>query len=449
MAGENSSPNMGLPVPGVGVTDGPQYATDLNSCLALVDAHDHSPGNGVLITPTGLNINADLVFNSNNLTLARSIRFASQSAPIAQPTDLDCVYVSGVDLYYNDGNGNQVRITQSGGVAGSPGSISNLTSPASASYVAADSTFVWQSAANTAASLDCESVILRNSTANSKGLTLSPPNAMGADFSITLPALPASNLPVSMSNLGVMSAAAISNSQLDSSLQTKINTVPTIQRFLSSSGTYTTPANVNYLKIIMVGAGGGGGGSSTPGAGPGAGSAGGDTTFGSILTAGGGHGGDAGALGSALGGAGGVASISSPAYGQGWSGGTGGDSSGFQDGNPSIYAGVGGGGAASALGGGGGGGQGGGGSSAGGHAAAANTGAGGGGGGISGGNVTAAQSGAGGGAGAYIEVIIPSPGASYAYAVGAGGAAGGAGQNGTAGGAGGSGIIIIEEHYGS
>lgn len=186
------SPNMSLPVPVVGQEAGPQFATDVNSSLTIIDQHNHTSGSGVQIPTAGLNINADLSFNSNNLTQIRSSRYASQTSPLALATDLDCVYVSGVDLYYNDGNGNQVRLTQSGAVAGSPGSIANLVSPASASYNSVGSTFVWQSGANTPANMDGASYILRNLTANSKGLTLAPPNAMAADYSIVLPTLPSS-----------------------------------------------------------------------------------------------------------------------------------------------------------------------------------------------------------------------------------------------------------------
>lgn len=201
------SPNMSLIIPTTGVTAGPEYANDVNSSLTILDAHTHSPGSGVQVTPSGLNINADLSMGSNNLTLARSVRFQTQASPLALVTDLGCLYESGVDLYYNDGSGNQIRITQSGGVVGSPGSISGLTSPASATYVSVDSTFVWQSAANTPANTDTASVILRNLVANSKGLTLSPPNAMAANYSLVLPSLPGSTSFLTLDSSGNISGS--------------------------------------------------------------------------------------------------------------------------------------------------------------------------------------------------------------------------------------------------
>src|SRR4051812_5012966 len=103
MANETTSPNMLLPIPGVGLTDGPTFATDINYCLTIIDSHNHSSGNGVQITPAGININSDLSFGSNNAISLRTARYTSQASLIpASGSDLDCVYVSGVDLYYND-----------------------------------------------------------------------------------------------------------------------------------------------------------------------------------------------------------------------------------------------------------------------------------------------------------------------------------------------------------
>lgn len=215
MAFTTNSIYMSLPVPDVGQEPGPQYATDVNNCLTIVDQHSHLPGSGVPIVSAAININADLPFNNNNLTAARALRFQPQVVLIsASGADLGELYESGVDLYFNDGAGNQIRITQSGGIAGTPGSISNLTPPASASYVSADETFVFQSDANTPANLDAASITLRNLVANSHGLTLSPPPAMGSDYTITLPTLPGSTLPISLSSTGTVSAAQITTAQI-------------------------------------------------------------------------------------------------------------------------------------------------------------------------------------------------------------------------------------------
>lgn len=260
---------MVLPIPVVGVDPGPDYATDVNNCLTIIDGHNHSAGYGVQITPDGLDINSDLPINVNNLTLVRTVRFSAQSAVLVAPTDIGCLYEVGVDLYYNDGAGNNVRITQSGGVAGSPGSIANLTSPASASYVSANQTFVWQSAANTPANLDAASVIFRNLTANSKGLTLNPPAAMGSDYALTLPSLPASQKFMTLDASGNISAPwSVDNStiQITSNLLNVITVpdgaitpqklAPLGQQVSSSCGSFSTsalsPADVTNLSVTIT-----------------------------------------------------------------------------------------------------------------------------------------------------------------------------------------------------
>lgn len=213
-------------------------------------------------------------------------------------------------------------------------------------------------------------------------------------------------------------------------------TKPTIQKFLSGSGTYTLPANVKWIRVRLLGGGGGGAGSSDVTENGGTGGNATATTFGSaLLSAGGGIGSTGGGPGTA--GPGGTSSLGG-ATGFAITGGMG--SGGQQTNTAGAYASSGCGGS-SALGGAGGGGV----ASGAGNAASANTG--GGGGGASGPNAGQSNSGGGGGAGGYVEAVITSPAATYAYAVGAAGSAGIAGTNGFAGGAGSAGFIIVEEHY--
>lgn len=208
-------------------------------------------------------------------------------------------------------------------------------------------------------------------------------------------------------------------------------TSPTIQAFTTGSGTYTTPAGALYIRVRMVGAGGGGGGSGT--ASQGTGQTGGISTFGTTLLVA--NGGVGAVGGGGAGGAGGTASLGTGPIGTALTGGSGcGGTSlvafaaGGQGGS-SPFGGAGAGGNANGAGGGG----------------VHNTGGGGGG----GGNGTGASqtSGPGGGSGGYVDAIITSPSATYAYAVGAASLGGTAGTLGFAGGAGGRGYIEVTEYY--
>lgn len=201
---------------------------------------------------------------------------------------------------------------------------------------------------------------------------------------------------------------------------------PTIQKFTTGSGTYTTPANVKWIRVRMVGGGGGGAGS---GPSAGAGGNGGNSTFGtSLLSAGGGLGNS-----SASGGQGGSSSLGAGPTGLALTGGAG---SSFAQ----VANGEGGVGGSSAFGGNGGGGYG---NSSAGTSGSTNTGGGGGG----AGGFAGWSGAAGGGAGGYVDAIITSPAPTYSYSVGSSGTGGSPGTSGYAGGAGGSGIIIVEEHY--
>ena len=231
---------------------------------------------------------------------------------------------------------------------------------------------------------------------------------------------------------GNVSGSAAAPSDLTAANVASIFTVPTIQKFTSGSGTYTTPSNCRWIRVRLVGGGGGGSGGGTS---AGVGSNGGDTTFGSSLLSG--SAGAGAGVGSGSGGAGGSASLGSGPIGVAIAGEYG--SGGIYD-APAPAQNNGGVGGGSALFGGRGW------SSNNGTAGSgiANTGGGGGGGCAQ--SVTA-YSGCGGGAGGSVDAIITSPSATYSYSVGSGGGGGTAGTNGAAGGAGAAGIIIVEEHY--
>ncbi len=211
-------------------------------------------------------------------------------------------------------------------------------------------------------------------------------------------------------------------------------TAPTVTTFTSGSGTYTTPAGVSYIRVVMVGGGGGGAGSGTASASS-AGSNGNPSSFGSsLLVANGG----AGAAFDAAGGAGGTASLGTGPIGIAVTGASGaGNASGSititLSGGHGGQTTLGGGGAPGARG-----------ANAGG-AAKTNTGSGGAGGGA--GLTASIITGSGGGAGGYVDAIINAPAATYAYVVGSFGPGGSAGTSGAAGGNGADGIIYVYEYY--
>lgn len=200
------TPNMGLVVPGVSTEPGPEWAQEINADLGVLDQHNHTPGQGVQITPAGININVDLPFNSNNATLLKTANFINQGSTLTgMAPNLGCVYVAGGELIYNDEAGNVVPITNNGSVNAGAGSITGLPSgTASASYSAG--TFIWQSATNTPATMDMGSVIIRNTTASAHGVTVQPVSALSSNYSLTLPTVPGATSFVQLDSSGNLTA---------------------------------------------------------------------------------------------------------------------------------------------------------------------------------------------------------------------------------------------------
>ncbi len=263
MADFNNSTNMNLPIPTVGIAGGPTWATLLDSCLTILDGHSHVAGSGVPITPSAMNINIDLSMGGNNLTTARSLRLSANGAALALVTDIGCLYEVGDDLYYNDGAGNQIRMTQAGSIVGSAGSITGLPSgTASAVYSAISSKFVWQSATNTAADMDMGAAIMRNLSPNSTySLTLQPPSAMGANYALTLPTLPNAQKIMTLDASGIMSAPwVIDNATLEvnsSTVQVKDKGITQVKLQDRTVGTTVGAGGVAISNSCGQGAGSG------------------------------------------------------------------------------------------------------------------------------------------------------------------------------------------------
>ncbi len=131
------SSNMNLPIPTVGQEAGPQYAFDVNTSLSLIDSHDHSPGRGTQVTPAGLNINTDLAFHGNAAFDLLALTLVPQSSAA---TSIDTISVAPgggtglADLWYTDGTGTPIQITQNGIVKVTASSITGVSYAAGTFY---------------------------------------------------------------------------------------------------------------------------------------------------------------------------------------------------------------------------------------------------------------------------------------------------------------------------
>lgn len=243
-----NSPNMNLPIPIVGQTSGPQWAQNINSSLTRIDAHDHTPGNGVPITPAGMNINTNLAFGGFSATNLQAAVLAPQSA---YSTNYG-VHVEGADLYYVDGNGNDVRITSGGTVNATSSGISSGTATASFSA----GVLVVNSASLTPASIKAGSYLMGNNTASSHYLTLAPPNAMAADYTLNLPTIPGSTSFVTLDVSGnlagsISTSAGLTGSNLAAATVTGSNIASAT--VTGSNVASSTLADGNIVTASLVG----------------------------------------------------------------------------------------------------------------------------------------------------------------------------------------------------
>lgn len=130
---------MSLPVPVVDQEPGPDYADDINQCMAIVDSHDHTSGSGKPITTEAISIDNDLSLQGFALTDAQQVQLLNNSGSLSSRNS---VYVEGGDLIYNTSDGTPVPITVGSQLASSGSNstfaqfsvTSNLTLAASAPY---------------------------------------------------------------------------------------------------------------------------------------------------------------------------------------------------------------------------------------------------------------------------------------------------------------------------
>lgn len=245
-----------MPVPVVGTQTGPQYAVNINSCLDIIDQHDHTSGKGLQVPTAGININADLAFNGYKLTGLNALTdIDTQGSALNAVTYPKSVYVTGGDgdLYFNDDNGNQIQLTASGAVAGTPGSITGLVSPATATYSTGSETFKWSShgANDKPALMDCGSLKIRETVNAGNGITIAPDASISSDYSLTLPAAPpASQAALLINNSGVVSAP-IPSIQVSSSCAAFTTTNTSFTAVTNLSVSITT--NGRPVVIALVG----------------------------------------------------------------------------------------------------------------------------------------------------------------------------------------------------
>lgn len=182
--------NMGITLPEVGITPGPSWATLLNAAFARVDIHDHSTGKGLLIPTAGLNINADVGINTYKLLNTGSLNLTQQSADDGLSST---IYNKNGDLFYKNGTGAVVKITNgsglnlsaTGGFGGDYGSGDEI-----AKYTTSTTLYEFNKDLTTLAKVALSDLKIANFTDNTKYLTLKAQGVVAGNLYLpsTLPA---------------------------------------------------------------------------------------------------------------------------------------------------------------------------------------------------------------------------------------------------------------------
>ena len=244
---------MNLLVPTVGSEQGPLYASDINNSLTLIDSHNHSPGQGVQITPSGININAALPFNNNPISGAS---YVNLSLSTGAPSAAQSLYVQNgsestplPDLWYFDGT-NDIQLTSAG--------IVNAVAGALPGESYAGGTFAWKQGAGstTPAIFDLGYLALRPIVAGTTLFTIvQVASGLGTSNVFTLPSvniqmptgLPPFNQFLALDASGNMTTPA--NGTMPAG-QLAANSVTGGQIATAGSGNGITATNINYYTIV-------------------------------------------------------------------------------------------------------------------------------------------------------------------------------------------------------
>lgn len=109
---DTTTPNMSLQL-------NPNWPSDLQSNFQIIDNHNHTAGQGVLVPVSGINIQASLPFNGQAATHVGSLQLTDGGAGPSVPLSF---WTDGTNFWLEDGQGNLIQVT-------SNGQLTNSTSP--------------------------------------------------------------------------------------------------------------------------------------------------------------------------------------------------------------------------------------------------------------------------------------------------------------------------------
>jgi hypothetical protein len=220
--------NLTLPTVGPvssGGTAGPDWATNLNTALEVIDSHDHSTGKGKRIPVAGLSINADLDFQNKKLSNLQLVGITSTASSLASAQNKNSIYVKDGELYWITSAGVNVQLTSGTGlnqtgVGGIGGDYT--TSDASVAYSDTSKTYSFKQDSSKTGNISCGAVAIYENVASGKFSKFQQATSAPSNLTYTLPtAQPASvSLPLISSISGEMSFTTIATTMITDSAVT-------------------------------------------------------------------------------------------------------------------------------------------------------------------------------------------------------------------------------------
>lgn len=171
-----------IPVPLT--TTGPEYAVDVGTILdAILDRWAQA------IQTADIDIDNTLDMNAYRLSNVSGTLYIDHSASVSGGSFPRMTYFRDGQFYVNDTAGNEIQITDAGGLNASLlGGIGGdyTTTSADVSYVNASGSYFFNSAPNTAAQIDVGDVKIKDTT-SVFGVILNAPSGMTSDYNVTFP----------------------------------------------------------------------------------------------------------------------------------------------------------------------------------------------------------------------------------------------------------------------
>ncbi len=232
--------NMGLELPAEDGSSG-TWDSILNSSLGLVDAHDHTSGNGLAVPSAGIDIDADLPFGGFAATGVKAVDFT----PVATSTMAgyaNALFSNSADgeLYWRTSGGTNVQLTDGaslnssllGGFTGDYGAGAE-----EANYNVGSSIYNFLINATTRAFIDSSDIRLFEATSGiTKAVKLKSPASLANSYTITMPAAP----PASLTSLVTMATTGA----LAVSVTPSVTTLATTGAATLNSAVVTTSATI-------------------------------------------------------------------------------------------------------------------------------------------------------------------------------------------------------------